>query len=166
MGIFENLGHVIEQARSGQASESDVHGAYDQVAQAVPQDTMAQGLAHAFRSSETAPFPQIVSQLFGRSNPDQKAGVLNTLLSHLGPGERGTALGTAAGVVGTGQVTPQQAQQLQPQQVEQLARHAEQKDGGVVDQAAQFYTQHPTLVKSLGLGALTLVLAHMSPLRH
>ncbi len=32
----------------------------------------------------------------------------------------------------------------------------------VVDMASQFYAQHPTLIKSLGAGALALIMSHMS----
>ncbi len=166
MGIFENLGHVLQQARTGQASESDVHAAYDQVAQAVPPDQLAGGLAHAFKSEETPPFPSMLAQLFGRSNPEQKSGLLNTLLGRLSPAERSRTLGSDVAAASGGNVTPQQAQQIPPEKVEQLAQHAEQKDPSIVDQAARFYAQHPQLIKTIGAGALAVMLARISPLRH
>ena len=41
-------------------------------------------LAEGLKSSETPAFGQLASQLFGNSNPDQKAGLLNTLLATAG----------------------------------------------------------------------------------
>ncbi|HXA67004.1 MAG TPA: hypothetical protein VNV82_17735 [Bryobacteraceae bacterium] len=46
--------------------------------------------------------------------------------------------------------------------MQQLAEHAEKQNPSIVDQASQFYAQHPTLVKSLGVGVLALVMSHMS----
>ena len=54
---------------------------------------LAEGLAHAFKSDQTPPFEQMVSGLFGQSNPDQKAGLLNQLLAALGPGGVAQVLG-------------------------------------------------------------------------
>ncbi len=54
---------------------------FDQVAQAVPPSTLASGLAEAFRSGQTAPFPQLASQLFANENGPQQAGGLNGLMA-------------------------------------------------------------------------------------
>jgi hypothetical protein len=43
-----------------------------------------------------------------------------------------------------------------------LAEHAEKQNPSIVDQASQFYAQHPTLVKTIGAGALALVMSHLS----
>jgi len=39
---------------------------------------------------------------------------------------------------------------------------AEQQDGSIVDRLGNFYAQRPTLVKTLGVAALGVVMAHMS----
>jgi hypothetical protein len=46
--------------------------------------------------------------------------------------------------------------------VQQLAEHAERQDPSVVQRAGEFYAQHPDLVKTLGAGALALVMSHLS----
>jgi len=51
---------------------------------------------------------------------------------------------------------------LSPDAVKQLADQAQKADGTVVDKLGSFYAQHPTLVKSLGAGALALMMSHMS----
>ncbi|HMF10127.1 MAG TPA: hypothetical protein VKJ00_13385, partial [Thermoanaerobaculia bacterium] len=86
MSLMDNLGSIVDQFTRGGASDEDVHAAYDQVAHQVPKGNLAAGLSHAFKSDQTPPFEQMVSGLFGQSNSDQKAGLLNQLLGSLGPG--------------------------------------------------------------------------------
>jgi hypothetical protein len=57
---------------------------FAQVAQAVPSSTIASGLAEAFRSAQTASFPQMAAQLFAHGNSQQQAGMLNVLMASLG----------------------------------------------------------------------------------
>jgi hypothetical protein len=66
---------------------------------------------------------------------------------------------------GSTTITPQQAQQITPAAVQQLADHAESVDGSIVDKLGGFYAQHPTLVKSLGVAALGMVMSRMSSRR-
>jgi hypothetical protein len=173
MGIFDNLSNLLQQASTGNASEPEVHAAYDQVSQAVPQGVLADGLTHAFQSDQTPPFEQMLTELFSRSTPDQKAGILNRLMAAAGPAglaQLRNVLGGAAGVgaAGTGAgatVSPQQAQQVPPATVQTVAQEAARKDPTIMQQAASFYSQHPTLVKSLGVGALALIMSHMNQSR-
>ena len=171
MGIFDSLGGILKQVAGGGTAPADVHTAYDQVAQAVPQGTLADGLAHAFQSDQTPPFAQMLVGLFDQSTPEQKAGILNQLIASLGPNGVAQALnsvgaGGLAGVLaGGGTVTPQQAKQITPDAVQSIAQHAESKDPSIVQQAASFYAQHPTLVKAIGVGALALLMAKISAAR-
>jgi hypothetical protein len=161
------LDDLLKQVTTGNAPESDVHAAYDHVATAVPWGSLAEGLAHAFNSNQTPPFEQMVAGLFGQSSPDQKAGLLNQILGALGPGGvaqilGGAGLGGLAKVLSEGSVTPQQAQQIPPETVQILAQQAAKKDPSIVDTAASFYAQHPTLVKAIGAGALALLMSRVS----
>jgi hypothetical protein len=139
------------------------------MAQTAPKSALADGLAAAFRSDQTPAFGQMLGQLFGQSNNQQRAGILNTLISTLGPTlvaqflSRGGASGLA-GLLGGGQaeVTPEQAAQVSPQAVQEIAAEAEQKDPSVIDTLSHFYAQHPTLIKTLGAGALTIALAKIA----
>jgi hypothetical protein len=102
--------------------------------------------------------------MFGNSNGEQRAGILNHLLSSVPQGAlSGGLLGGLSSMLGSGStVTPQQAQQVSPEAVQQLADHAEKHDPSIVDKASQFYSQHPTLVQGLGAGALALVMSRIS----
>jgi hypothetical protein len=126
------------------------------VAGALPKEALADGLSHAFRSEQTPPFEHMVSGLFENSTPDQKAGFVNHLLGVLGPAGFADALRSAG--IGTGQ-------QLSPESVQVLARQAAAKEPSIIDQAASFYAQHPTLVKTLGAGALALLMSRISTSR-
>lgn len=170
MSVLDNLGGILKQVQSGNVSEADVHGAFDQVAGKVSSDTLASGLAHAFNSDQTPPFEQMLSGLFGQSSPQQKAGLLNQIGSALGPNVV-SQLATSAGLGGIaaslagGNVTPQQAQQVSPDQVTAFAKTASRNNPSIVDMASSFYAQHPTLIKAIGAGALALLMSKISQRR-
>jgi hypothetical protein len=165
MSIADEIGGILKQYQTGMTPPpTAVNAHFDQVASAVPANVLADGLAHAMTSSQTPPLGQIVSSLFNQANPAQKAAVLNQLMSALGPAAVAAATGGVLGSGGTtgATVSPQQAQQVSPATVTQLADHAQAADGSIVNQLSAFYAQHPTLVKGLGVGALALVMSHIS----
>ena len=157
----------LAQRYSGQgggtsSAPADPHQDYVNVTQHAPQEEVAGGLSQAFRSDRTPAFPEMVSNLFNHSDPNQRAGLLNRLLSGIGPGALAGLPGGLAGLLGgRGEVTPEQANQLSPDQVQQIAAHAEKQNPSVVDQVSSFYAQHPQVVQALGGLALTIALQHM-----
>ncbi|HKX01085.1 MAG TPA: hypothetical protein VJX71_01190 [Methylomirabilota bacterium] len=171
MGLLDDLSDLAKQFAAGKTAAADVHSAYDQVSRAVPQSSLVEGLTHAFNSDQTPPFAEMLSNLFSQSSPDQKAGLLNQIVATLGPNIvsqilAGTGgMGGLASVLSGGSVTPAQAQQISPEQVQVLAQNAEKKDPSIVNAAAGFYAQHPTLVKAIGAGALALLLSKISQAR-
>lgn len=111
----------------------------------------------------------MVAQLFGNANGQQRAGILNTLISTLGPTIAAQlfsqgGLSALAGQLSGGQreVTPEQAAQVSPEAVQEIAEHAERKDPSVIDQVSNFYAEHPTLIKTIGAAALTVALAKIA----
>ena len=167
MGILDSLSDVLKNYSGGQPQNTaNAAEHFDQVAQAAPNNVVAEGLAAAFRSDQTPAFDQLLSHLFRQSNGEQKAGILNQLLASAGPGVLaqlggGGALAGLRG--GTGHpLTPDQAQAVSPEVVQQLATHAEKSDPSIVDKASAFYAQHSTLVKTLGGAALTIALAKVA----
>jgi len=167
-----NLGGLLQQYL-GAGTAQPITGApehFRQVAQAAPPDVVSHGLAEAFRSDQTPPFGQMVSQLFAQCTPEQKAGMLQQLLGSLNPAAL-TALGgsgalgsllSAGSSVAPAAISPQQATQLTPAQVEQIAAHAEQQNPSIIDTMSNFYAQHSGLVKTLGSAALTIALAKIA----
>lgn len=169
-----DLGNLLQQYLGGGAQGNAARALddFDQVAQAAPRASMAEGVTEALRSDQTPPFPQMVGQLFGHSDPQQRAGMLNQLLGGLGPGLFSSLAGGALGKLfqqreTTPHITPEQAAQMTPEQVQQIAEQAEQHNPGIVDQMGDFYAQHPTLVKTIGGAALAIVLGRVAQgMRH
>ena len=170
MGWMDQIGNLLQQYAGASAQQPPESHAddFDRFARAAPAPAMAQGMADAFRSDQTPPFAQMVSQLFAQSDGGQRAGLLNTLAGAVGPQVLSRVLGGGglsglAGMLGgQGQVSPQAAQQLPPEVVAQLAAQAEQHDPGVIDQVSGYYAQHPDLFRSLGPGALTTALSGLA----
>jgi hypothetical protein len=166
MGLMNEIGSLLQQYQGASASAppGNVEQDFRQVAPRVPPSAIAGGLSEAFRSSETPAFGQMVSQMFAQSNGEQRAGILNHLIGAAGPSVASSAVfaGLSSLLQGRPSVTPEQAGQVSPETVQNLAEHASARDPSIVDQASQFYAQHPTLVQGLGAGALALIMSHMS----
>ena len=96
MSLMDDLGNLARQFASGNASEADVHGAFDRTAPSVPQASLATALSHTFQSDQTPPFEQMVANLFRNSTPEQKAAVLNQLAAALGSGGLASSVRRAA----------------------------------------------------------------------
>jgi hypothetical protein len=189
-GILDQYGHTPADRHP-----DTVHADFDRFAQAAPPSAVGEGLAAAFRSDQTPPFPQMASQLFGRASGSQRANILNMLLATVGPmvlqqvlarrqrsggatapsgGGLGGALGGGGGLGGmldkltrggTPQVTPDVAEQLPPDVVEEVAREAEKKDPSIIDRISDVYAQQPQLLKVLGGAALAIALGRMAQKR-
>ena len=166
MGLLD----ILKQYSDPAGVEPDrVGGHFDEVAQQSNPHDLGNGVAAAFRSDATPPFGQMVGDLFGRSDPQQRAGILNQILASVGAGRawrrsRGGVLGRVLGGAGAPAsaaptITPAQASQISPADAAVIAAHAEQQDGSIVDKAGEFYAQHPALVKWLGAAALAIASA-------
>src|SRR5215471_18963879 len=133
------------QTAGAAAAPENPHADFQQVAQAAPQGAVADGLSQAFRSDQTPPFSEMVANIFSRSNPDQRAGLLKRLLDSAGPGVISAlpGLGGLSSILGGANISPDQASQISPVQVQQMAAQAEQQNPSVVDDVSRFYSQHP-----------------------
>lgn len=158
-----DLGSLLQQFTGANANPAQAEKDFDQVAQVAPQNQLSQGLRQAFRSEQTPPFSQMAAQLFGNSDPTQRAGMLNQILASVGPGVLASLGGMFGGAnAAPAQVTPEQASQITPEQVRQIAEQAEQHNPGIIDRMGDFYAQHPALIKGLGGAALAIALGHMA----
>jgi len=165
MGILDILQQYADPAR---APTDRVEQHFDEVArQSDPRD-LGNGVAAAFRSDATPPFGQMIGNLFGRSDPQQRAGILNQIIRSVGAGGLASIAGGVLGRVLGGAagnapptITPEQASQISPADASAIAAHAEKKDPTIMDRAGEFYAQHPDLVKGLGAAALAIALGRM-----
>ncbi len=159
----ESLMDELLGAGSGQPSQ-DMQNRFQQVATSSSSNAVAQGMTSAFNSPQTPPFGQLVAHLFGQSNPDQRSGLLNRLLAAAGPNAGGLlsqlGLQSPAGSP-TQNISPEQASQVTPQQVQEVATQAQNSNPGIVNTVSEFYAQHPMVVKTLGAAALWAILDHV-----
>src|SRR3954462_1335634 len=146
MGLMD----ILQQYTNAAApNHQRAHEDFEQVSASAPRETLGQGVGDAFRSDDTPPFGEMVSHLFARSNPDQKAGVLNQLLRSVGPGVLSSLGGGLLGGIapqanaGVPHVTPEAAEQLSPDDVKKIAERAELHDPSVLDKVGSFYAGHP-----------------------
>jgi len=166
VGVLDDSGSFASDLANGRISESQVHQAYDETVREVPPATLADGLSEAFRSDRTPPFEQMLTGLYRQSNPAQKAGLINQILAGLGAAGAAQVLPTGwirsfPGVLRGARVTPLQATQVPAEEVEVLARKAASRDPRILERAADFYAQHPALVKGIGAGALALLMSRL-----
>jgi hypothetical protein len=170
-----DLASILKQF-SG-ASPVDAQAAeqhFESAAENAHPELLSDGLSAMFKSAQTPPFGQMVSQLFGNANADQQSAMLNQILASLSPqalnnllnrdGPLRSALGNvkAPDAYTPISVAASDVVSIAPAQVEQITNHAEQNNPGVVDQLSAFYAQHASLVKTLGGAALAIALAKMS----
>ena len=182
MDLMNELSGLLQQYQGAEPNQAPdtIDDDFDQVAQAAPQPALADGLAAAFRSDQTPEFGQMTANLFNNSNPQQQAGLLNTILKYAGPailgrvmsggGGGGSSAGGGGGLSdlinifkgGQQEVTPEQAGQISPEAVQHVAEQAEKHDPSIINKISDFYAEHPTLVKSLGAAALTIALSKIA----
>jgi len=167
MTLLDEVSNILKQYSGGPApNTANATEHFDQVAQSASPNVIAEGLSAVFRSDQTPAFGNLVSSLFSQSNGEQKAGVLNQLIASVGPSALSQLAGGGllASLLGGGanQITPEQAQNVSPEVVQQIAAHAEKSDPSIVDRASAFYAEHATLVKTLGGAALSIALAKVA----
>jgi hypothetical protein len=195
MSLGTDFGRILDQYSdpSAQANQPQVEQDFDHIAQNAEPEMLEQGLSHAFRSDQTPPFGNMVGQMFGQADSGQRAGMLNQLIGALGPAVIGSLLGGRAGGTGGGglgggalgglggllggllggnagaqqvpQVSPQDAERLSPEEVQELATRAEQHNPGIIDQMSHYYAQNPQLFKALGGAALAIALGQIAQRR-
>lgn len=161
MSLLGGLGDLLRQVSESGAAPENAAQHFDQVAQSVPSSTLASGLAEAFRSEQTPGFPSMAAQLFSNGNGQQRASMLTTLLSSIAPAVIGQFSGnhpnsplTAMLQSAQTSVSPDQAGQVDPAEVQALAQHAQQHDPSIIDRVSEVYAEHPALIKTLGAAAL------------
>jgi hypothetical protein len=176
MGLMGMLGGILQECESSGQTPPNLTQHMDNAATAIPQGALGDVLSHVFSSSnsaQTGGFGQMLGGLFGQSPSGTQANVLNQLITAAGPNVLSSimgsgALGGLAGVLGGStprQLSPDEAAQVPPSEVQQLAQHVQQSNPGVIDKMSEIYSAHPTLVKTLGTGAMMLALRKISEMQ-
>jgi len=169
MDWINEIGGLLQQYSGATAAQAPdtVEDDFDQFTQVAPTSAVSEGLAEAFRSDQTPEFGQMAAHMFGQSDGQQRAGILNKIISMLGPAVISQiiarkGLSGLGRILTGGRVTPEQAEQVSPEEVRDMAAEAEKHDPSIIDQFSDFYAKHPTLVKTLGGAALAIALAKIA----
>ena len=176
MAFGFDIGRILEQYSGINPNQppNQVEQDFDHISQNSPHHELSDGLSEAFRSDQTPPFGDMISQIFSRADPQQRSGMLSQLLSSLGPAAISSLLGAGLGGGALGgllqraqgqhrvEVSPEEAQHIDSNQVRELANRAQHENPGLIDQMSRFYAQNPALVKALGGAALAIALGRMS----
>ncbi len=109
-------GLLSKYTGSPNENQQDAERDFDQVSQNAPRPSLASGIGEVFRSDQTPAFGQLMGQMFSNANSHQKAGILNQLLSS---GAGGAIASQFLG--GKRQVSPEDAEQVPPDQVQKMA---------------------------------------------
>lgn len=170
MSFLDVLAQYAQKSPESASGTSEAH--FNEIAPQLPRDTLSNGMAQTFNSDQTPPFGDMVGKLFGQSSPQQRAGLLTQLLQSLGPTAM-AALGS--GVLGrvfgsnpspqsgpASPITPEQANQVSPDDVREIAARAEQHQPSVVNGVSDFFAQHPDLIKGIGAMGLAVLLGKMA----
>ena len=165
-----NLTDILKQYAD---SPTDTHADFDTVARQVAPDVLGNGMAQAMRSDQTPSFGNMIGSLFGGSDPQQRAGLLTQLIRAAGPAVMAGLGGGALGRIVQGMrgghdtaqpptLTPSDAAQVTPDQLQEIAAGAEKADPSIFDKVGAYYAQHPEVFKVLGGAALAIALGQMA----
>lgn len=114
--------------------------------------------------------PLVLQQILARRQRGPASGPAQGGLPGGFGGGQGGGLGDILGKVlrgdGPPKVTPEVAEQVTPQEIEEIAREAEKKDPSVIDRISEVYAQQPQLLKVLGGAALAIALGRMAQKRN
>src|SRR6185436_18820347 len=134
MDLMDLLGHY---ARHPNQPPPHVFDDFERVAQEAPEE-ISHGLEEAFRSDATPPFEEMVGHLYERSDPQQRAGLLQEILQSLGGGMAGGAAGGALGnilrnAVRGNRISPEEARQIPANEVEAATREAAERNPSLIE---------------------------------
>ena len=166
MAVLDDVKELLGKYAQGVTPTGDAGAHFQQVAQSVDSRTLAGGIAEALRSDKTPPFSQLVSQLFASGSGEQKTAMLSTLMSAIPANQRSKIASMIPGLDGASASsgTPP-AEGVSPNDVQKLAQHVETQDATIVDKMSQLYAAHPMLVKTLGAGAMAIVMKKIGQYR-
>jgi hypothetical protein len=137
MGLMDVLGRY---AQSPERPPPHVLDDFDSVSREAPPEMLSEGLEDAFNSDATPPFERMVGELYAKSPPDVRSGLLREIF----PGRS------------------DHDPHLPVNHVEVAAREAAQANPSFIQRVSRFYAQHPQLVQTLGQAAIGIAMNGMA----
>ena len=159
MSLLDQLGGVLNNVMSGNLNQQQLNSHYDQIASAVPPQTLGAAIGPALQALGVGGAQQGIANSAQQMTPGQRGGLMQQLLGGLG--SSGVNVGSVLSQLGINQSVANNPQSATPEEVAALASHAQANNPGVFQDAMSFYSQHPTLVKALGAAAITGIATHL-----
>ena len=160
MALFDQLSGILGNVMNGNLSEQETHEHYDQIAQNTPPQTLGTAIGSALGGLDTGEVQQRVANSAGQMSPEQRGGMVQSLLGGLG--SSGMNIGGLLSQLGINQNVASNPQSATPDELGTLAAHAHATDPGILQQAMAVYQAHPTLVKALGTVVIAQVARHLA----
>ena len=160
MALLDQLGGVLQNMLGGNLSEAETHAHFDQVAQMVPPNQLGAAVGPAMSGLDDQEVQQRVTNSASQMSPQQKGGIVGSLLGALG--SSGGGVSAILGKLGIDQSVASNPQSASPEDIGKLAAHAKATDSGIFQEAMSFYSEHPTLVKALGTVVVAQVARHLA----
>ena len=159
MSFLDQISGVLNNVMGGNLNEQEVNSHYDQIASAVPQQTLGASIGPALQSLGLGQAQQGIANSAQQMSPAQRGGLMQQLLG--GFGNSGVNVGSLLSQLGINQSVANNPQSATPDEVATLASHAQANNPSVFQEAMGFYSQHPTLVKALGAAAIAQIATHL-----
>lgn len=156
MSFLDEIGDVLNryQEGTGASSREEAHAHYDQIADKVPQSVLASTIGPALGTLESPEVERRVSRSAAQMTPQQRGGLLGSLIGAL------PAAGGLSGLLSRIGVPPTLAQNPEaasPEDVGRVAAYTKDNHSEVFNRAMGFYAEHPTLVKVMGTLAVAAI---------
>lgn len=161
MGFLDQISGVLEQYRGGDnIGREQAHRDYDTIATTVPSSVLGSVIGPALSSLGTQEVQTRVLNSTNEMTPPIRGQFLQRLLTAVtGAGADPTAMLSQLGLDPN---IARQPEQASPAEVAKVAAHVQETKPDVFNQAMQFYSEHPTLVKVLGTLAIAKIAQHLS----
>ncbi len=160
MALFDQISGLLGNVMGGNLSEQETHDHYDQIAQNVPQSALGTALGSVLGGMNTGEVQQRVANSANQMTPDQRGGMVQSLLGGLG--SSGMNIGSLLSQLGINQSVASNPQSATPDEVAKIASQAHATDPGILQSAMSVYAAHPTLVKALGSVVIAGLASHLS----
>ncbi len=162
MALFDQISGLLSNVMGGNLSEQETHDHYDQIAQNTPPQTLGTAIGSALGGMSTGDVQQRVANSATQMSPQQRGGMMESLLGGLTGSAGMGGIGGLLSQLGINQGVTSNPQSATPDEVAALAAHAHATNPGILQQAMSVYSAHPTLVKALGTVVIAQVARHLS----
>jgi len=149
MSILDQIGGVLNQFASGTTSPEQARSTFSKSQSRFPIDAQRHAQQYIPVPGDGT-FGQNMGQMYAQSNPQQQAGILNKLIHAAGPSllsRLGINIRECQSDARSDHA--EQAQQISPAHVEEIANQAQQQNPGIVEQAEN---STPSTAVSSGFG--------------